>query len=98
MVGDNSFYNPRLKPSVHYKVCDDMINSAGSLSSNKGGIINCWNHSKTKLEIYKKFTFKTFLFASKSSKFMLKSPTKIISLCEFCFSRERERERERERF
>ena len=39
---DVSFYNPWFKPSVHHRVCDDMINRSGSLSSSLRGFINCW--------------------------------------------------------
>ena len=69
MIGDVSFYNPWFKPSGHYRVCDDMINLAGSLSSNTRGFINCWNDSKIKHKIYK---ILKVLIASKSSKLVLK--------------------------
>ena len=31
----------RVELSIHYLICDDMINRAGSLSSNKCGFVNC---------------------------------------------------------
>ena len=34
MIGDVSFYYPLFKPSVHCRVCDDIINRAGYLSRN----------------------------------------------------------------
>ena len=30
----------RVKPSLYYRVCEDMVNRAGSRSSNKHGFIN----------------------------------------------------------
>ena len=39
MIGDVRFYYPSFKPSVHYRVFDDMINSSGRLFSNTYGLL-----------------------------------------------------------
>ena len=53
MIGDVSFYSPLFKPNVYYRVCDDSINRAGNLSSNKLEFINFSNHQKRKNKTYK---------------------------------------------
>ena len=90
MIGDVSFYYPWFKPSLHYRVCDDMINPAGSLS--RVGLLIVRIIPKRNIRNTK---FWTLLFASKSSKLILNSPAKITSLREISrFERKRERERE----
>ena len=92
MIGDVSFYYPWFKPSLHYRVCDDMVNPAGSLS--RVGLLIVRIIPKRNIRNTK---FWTLLFASKSSKLILNSPAKITSLREISrFERKREGERERE--